>query len=171
MADDPFPGEPFGALIRRLPRYGKLALALGQDPTISRARRATVLAGAIYLISPIDLVPGLIPVLGQLDDLLVVFLALRAALNGLSPERRHAHLAEVGLAEADLATDVRALGSVTAWIGRRGIDLTTRVAGVGARGAARTTIAAGRAGRSIIGAGRRRLGRRPRDDVDGGHPS
>jgi uncharacterized membrane protein YkvA (DUF1232 family) len=164
MADDPFPSEPFGALVRRMPRYGKLALALGTDPTISRARRATVLAGAIYLFSPIDLVPGLIPILGQLDDLLVVFLALRTALAGLSPERRRAHLAAVGLADDDLATDLRTLGSVTGWVGRRGVALGTRVVGAGARGAARTTLAVGRAGRSAIAAGRERLGRRRRRD-------
>ena len=30
MADiDPFPGDAFGALVRRMPRYGRLALALG----------------------------------------------------------------------------------------------------------------------------------------------
>ena len=79
---DPFPREPFGAFIRRMPRYGKLAIALGRDPAVSRARRAVVLAGAAYLISPVDLVPGLIPVLGQLDDLLVVLLAMRVALAG-----------------------------------------------------------------------------------------
>jgi uncharacterized membrane protein YkvA (DUF1232 family) len=166
VADDPFPSEPFGALVRRMPRYGRLALALGSDPTISRARRATVLAGAIYLVSPIDLVPGLIPILGQLDDLLVIFLALRTALAGLSPERRRAHLAEVGLAEEDLATDIRTLGSVTGWVGRRGVALGTRVVTVGARGAARTTLAVGRAGRRAIGAGRERLGRRRRGDAE-----
>lgn len=156
---DPFPSEAFGALVRRMPRYAKLALALGRDPHVSRARRAVVVAGAAYLISPVDLVPGIIPVLGQLDDILVVLLALRVALEGLSTERRRAHLAAVGMAEADLGSDVRALGTMTAWMGRRGVAVGTRVATVGARGAARATIAIGRAGRAAIGAGRRRLAR------------
>ncbi len=161
MADDPFPGEAFGALVRRLPRYGRLALALGRDPTIARARRAAVLAGAAYLISPIDLVPGIVPVLGQLDDLLVVLLALKVALDGLDPERRRRHLATVGLDEADLTRDVRTVGSTTAWIGRRGVRLGVRVTTAGARAAARATVAVGQAGRKVIGAGvdagRRRL--------------
>ena len=157
MADDPFPGDAFGALVRRMPRYGRLALALGRDPTIAKARRAAVLAGAVYLISPVDLVPGIVPVLGQLDDLLVVLLALKVALGGLEPNRRRRHLAAVGLDEGDLTADVRTVGSTTAWIGRRGVRLGARVATVGARTAGRATVAAGRAGRSALEAGARRL--------------
>jgi uncharacterized membrane protein YkvA (DUF1232 family) len=160
MADDPFPGEAFGAFVRRMPRYAKLAFALGRDPTIARARRAAVLGGAVYLVSPIDLVPGIVPVLGQLDDLLVVMLALKVALNGLEPERRRRHLATVGLDETDLATDVRALGTTTAWLGRRGMRLGARAATAGARAAGRATLAVGRAGRTAIGTGRRRLAAR-----------
>ena len=160
MADDPFPSEAFGGLVRRMPRYGRLALALGRDPTIAKARRAAVLAGAVYLISPVDLVPGIVPVLGQLDDLLVVLLALKVALGGLEPTRRRRHLAAVGLAEDDLAADVRTVGSTTAWIGRRGVRLGVRATTVGARAAGRATLAAATAGRSVLGAGSRRLPRR-----------
>mgnify|MGYP003520209849 CR=1 FL=1 len=42
MADDPFPHEAFGALIRRVPSYGRLAWRLGRDPLLSRARRAAL---------------------------------------------------------------------------------------------------------------------------------
>jgi uncharacterized membrane protein YkvA (DUF1232 family) len=157
MAADPFPREAFGGLVKRIPRYGRLAIALGRDPTIAKARRAAVLAGAAYLVSPIDLVPGIVPVLGQLDDLLVVLLALKVALGGLEPTRRRRHLAAVGLAEDDLATDVRTVGSTTAWVGRRAVRLGARAATVGARAAGRATLAAGRAGQSALGAGRRRL--------------
>lgn len=50
---------------RRVPRRSKLALWL----TLG------------YLASPLDLVPDFIPVVGQLDDALVVGLALRYALR------------------------------------------------------------------------------------------
>lgn len=167
--DDPFPREPFAALVRRMPRYGKLALALGRDPAVGRARRAVVVAGAAYLLSPIDLVPGLIPILGQLDDLLVLFLAMRIALAGLSPERRRTHLAAAGIEEADFGADLRTLGVTTAWVGRRGVHVAARAATVGARAATvgartagRATIAVERAGRSALVAARRRLDRRRR---------
>ena len=61
------------ALVRRLPGYGRLAWRLARDPRLSRRRRTAVAAAAAYLISPIDLVPGIIPVAGQLDDAAVAW--------------------------------------------------------------------------------------------------
>jgi uncharacterized membrane protein YkvA (DUF1232 family) len=54
---------------RRVPRRSKVPLAL--------------LAG--YLISPIDLVPDFIPVAGQLDDAILVALALRSVTRAAGP--------------------------------------------------------------------------------------
>lgn len=152
--EDPFPREAFGALIRRIPAYGRLAWRLGRDPLVSRARRAAVIGAAGYLASPIDLVPGLIPVLGQLDDIAVVLAALRLALNGLDPARRQAHLAAVGLSDMDFATDLRAVGSTAAWIGRAGVRTGRRALGSGLRAAVRGSRVVGR----MIG--RTRAGRR-----------
>lgn len=141
------------ALIRRMPAYGRLAWRLGRDPLVSKARRAAVLGGAAYLASPIDLVPGFVPVLGQLDDIAVVLATLRIALDGLSPARRAAHLEAVGVADADLTTDLRTLGATGAWVGRAGLRATGRAARVGLRIASRGARAAGgvatRAGRSV----------------------
>ncbi len=54
---------------------------LARDPRVSRGRRFTPAGIAVvYLASPIDLVPDWIPVLGQLDDLLVVAWAARRLL-------------------------------------------------------------------------------------------
>ena len=156
---DPFPKERFGALLRRLPAYGRLAWRLGRDPLLSRTRRAAVLGGAAYLVSPIDLVPGFIPVLGQLDDIAVVLATLRVALDGLSPARREVHLSAVGLSDADLATDLRAVGSTTAWIGRAGVRTGRRVAITGVRIVSRGTR---RIGGSAIRGAESLATRRPR---------
>jgi uncharacterized membrane protein YkvA (DUF1232 family) len=153
MTDDPFPSEAFATLLRRLPRYARLAWALGRDPAVGRARRAAVIAGAGYLLSPIDLVPGIIPVLGQLDDLIVILTALRLALDGLQADRRRAHLASVGLADDDLATDLRTTAAVGAWVVRRAARVGARVGLAGARllgrGAVRLGRGAGQAGRGV----------------------
>lgn len=132
---DPFPRDRFAALLRRLPRYARLAWRLGRSERLTGARRAALLAGAAYLASPIDLVPGIIPVAGQLDDAAAVLLALKVALGGLPAGERRAELDSVGLEEADLSADLRTIGATYAWLGRRGGRLAWR----GTRAAARTT--------------------------------
>jgi uncharacterized membrane protein YkvA (DUF1232 family) len=144
-----FPREEFSALVRRLPRYGRLAWALARDPRLSRVRRAAVLAAAGYVISPIDVVPGIIPVLGQLDDLFVALTAIRLALDGLKPEWRAERLLAAGLAPNDLEDDLRATRRIAGWLGRSGLKVGHRAA----TGALRT----GRDVSSRLLAGGRRL--------------
>ena len=145
---DPFPTDRFGALLRRMPRYGRLAWRLGRSERVSGPRRAALLAAAAYLVSPIDLVPGIIPVAGQLDDAAAVLLALRVALAGMPSDERRAALAGVGLADDDLGRDLRTIGATYAWLGRRGAAL-----------AARTARAVGRFSGQVAGAARDRIRR------------
>jgi uncharacterized membrane protein YkvA (DUF1232 family) len=126
--DKAFPRDEFGALVRRMPSYARLAWALARDPRLSRARRAAVLAAAAYVISPIDFVPGIIPVAGQLDDLLIALGAIRLALDGLKPEFRAERLAAAGMTQADLDADLRATGAIAGWMARAGLRTGRRVA-------------------------------------------
>lgn len=137
-ADD-FPMEAFGAMVRRMPSYARLAWALARDPRLSRARRAAVLAGAAYVLSPIDFVPGIIPVVGQLDDMLIALGAIRLALNGLKPEFRAQRLAAAGLAQADLDADLRTTGAIAGWLARSTFRVSVRV-GRGALDVARRLV-------------------------------
>ena len=136
MTSDPFPREAFGALVHRLPAYARLAWRLGRDPLLSKTRRAAVLAAAGYVASPIDLLPGVIPVLGQLDDIAVALAALKLALRGLDPARRDEHLRTVGLADDDLMTDLRTLRATAGWIVRRGAGASGRLLTASARASA-----------------------------------
>jgi uncharacterized membrane protein YkvA (DUF1232 family) len=43
---------------------------------------------ALYLVSPVDLLPDFIPLLGLVDDLVLIPLAIRALLNRLPPNVR-----------------------------------------------------------------------------------
>lgn len=124
----PFPRGPVLALVRRLPAYARLIWALSRDERIPAARRAALLGAGAYLVSPIDLVPGIIPVVGQLDDVLIVLAALRLALSGLTDAQREEHLRLAGLAEADLAADVAALEDATRWLIVHGLRAGRRVA-------------------------------------------
>jgi uncharacterized membrane protein YkvA (DUF1232 family) len=130
---DPFPRDRFVALLKRLPRYARLAWQLGRDDRLSRARRGALLAGAAYLASPIDLVPGIVPVAGQLDDAAAILLALKLALGGLPPADRSAALSAAGLDAGDLEADLGTVGALYAWLARQGARLAWR----GARAVAR----------------------------------
>jgi uncharacterized membrane protein YkvA (DUF1232 family) len=145
-AADTFPREEFATLIRRLPAYARLSWALARHPHLSRARRAAVLAGTAYVISPIDLVPGIIPVVGQLDDLLIALGVIKLALNGLKPELRLDVLMTAGLTEDDIGTDARTSAGIAAWLGRTTVRLGVRI----------TRDAAG-LGREALGVGLRRI--------------
>ena len=164
---DAFPRERLGAMLRRTPSYARLGWRLGKDPMLSKARRVAVVAAAGYLVSPIDLVPGFIPVLGQLDDLAFALAALRLALDGRHPDRRRMHLEAVGLEDAHLAEDIRTVGASVAWIARRSLRLTGRLlrsgahlAEGGAEIALRTTASAAGSARHAAGRGLGRIGRR-----------
>jgi uncharacterized membrane protein YkvA (DUF1232 family) len=142
MAADPFPTARFAALVRRLPAYGRLAWRLGRDPRLSGGRRAAVLGAAAYLASPLDLVPGIIPFAGQLDDAAVTLLGLRFALRGLPAAEQAAHLSAAGLAARDIDDDLVTVGAGAAWLTRRGASLAAR----GGRAVGRAAWRAARSG-------------------------
>jgi uncharacterized membrane protein YkvA (DUF1232 family) len=154
QASDPeaFPTARFAELIRRLPRYLRLAWGLAGEPSMPRSRRAGVVAAAVYLASPVDLIPGVIPVVGQLDDVAIAVLALRAALRAVDEPTRLRILADASMTQDDLDRDVETAGLAALWLGRQGVHLTRRLAGL----AAAAALAAARAGgRAASGAARR----------------
>jgi uncharacterized membrane protein YkvA (DUF1232 family) len=51
------------------------------DPRVPRRRKVLLVALLGYLAMPLDLVPDFIPVAGQLDDLIIVAVVLRAVLR------------------------------------------------------------------------------------------
>lgn len=70
----------------RLLKNEVIALGLAaRDPRTPRAAKLVVLAIVAYALSPIDLIPDFIPVLGYLDELILLPLAIRFALR-LIPE-------------------------------------------------------------------------------------
>ncbi|TDB74145.1 YkvA family protein [Micromonospora sp. KC723] len=52
---------------------------LRADPRVPRRARVAVVLAGLWLASPIDLIPEFLPVVGPLDDIVVVALALRYA--------------------------------------------------------------------------------------------
>jgi uncharacterized membrane protein YkvA (DUF1232 family) len=73
------PPGPLRELARFIPDCVTTVRRLRGDPRVpGRAKVALALAG-LWLLSPIDLIPEFLPVIGPLDDVVVVALALRYA--------------------------------------------------------------------------------------------
>jgi len=62
-----------------LPACATTVNRLRRDPRVPRSAKVAVLIAGIWVVSPIDLIPEFLPVIGPLDDVVVVALALRYA--------------------------------------------------------------------------------------------
>ena len=85
----------FMPIASRAPLYARLMLALLVDERTPAARKALLAGAAGYLLIGRDLIPDDIPILGGLDDLVVVVLAVDLFLDGVPDEllRREARRA------------------------------------------------------------------------------
>ncbi len=63
------------------PRLIKLLVRLMRDPRVQPRSKAVLLLTVGYLVSPIDVIPDMVPGVGQLDDLIIVAFALDHLLN------------------------------------------------------------------------------------------
>jgi uncharacterized membrane protein YkvA (DUF1232 family) len=70
------------ALARFIPDCVVMVSRLARDQRISRPRRALLWLVLAYLSFPFDLVPDFLPVAGQLDDAVILGLALRLLVRG-----------------------------------------------------------------------------------------
>ncbi len=59
-----------------LPNLIRLLFDLLKDPRVPRRTKLVVGAAAVYVVSPIDLIPEFIPVVGLADDFLLVAFAI-----------------------------------------------------------------------------------------------
>jgi len=90
----------------RTPSYTRLIWELVRDERTPGARKA-LLAGALgYLVLGRDLIPDDIPIIGGLDDLVVVVLAVDLFLEGVPSEVLHEKLDMLGIDRASFERDM-----------------------------------------------------------------
>lgn len=73
-------------LARFLPACVTMIRRLRKDPRVPTSAKVAVLVALVWVISPIDLIPEFLPVIGPLDDVVVVVLALRYAARRIPRE-------------------------------------------------------------------------------------
>lgn len=79
--------ELAGITLRLVPDVARLVRRLLADRAIPLDARLGLLLAAGWILSPIDLIPEFIPVLGPLDDIVVAVLALRWAVRRAGRQR------------------------------------------------------------------------------------
>lgn len=73
-------------LARLLPDLAALLRGLLRDPRVPRGSKILVALAIAWVVSPIDLLPEFLPVIGPLDDVIVVALVLRHLVKRAGPE-------------------------------------------------------------------------------------
>jgi uncharacterized membrane protein YkvA (DUF1232 family) len=81
--------------LRHLPHFVQLYWRLLRDPRVSAWPKALLLLGILYVLSPIDIIPDVIPFIGEVDDLLLLILACRLFMYLCPPEVVRDHVRRI----------------------------------------------------------------------------
>ena len=103
-------------LVLLLPHLAGLIARLGNDARVPRRTKAILGGVAVYLVSPIDLIPDFIPLLGYLDDAILVAIVLDGLLNHVD---RRILLEHWPGDPASLERAARLAARLAAWVPRR----------------------------------------------------
>jgi uncharacterized membrane protein YkvA (DUF1232 family) len=97
----------------RVPAYARLVWSLAADERTPASRKA-LLGGAVgYLLLGRDLIPDDIPIVGGLDDLVVVALAIDMFLEGVPQELLDEKLTALGIDKVAFERDVAQIRRLT----------------------------------------------------------
>lgn len=77
------PNEILRELVLIVPHLALLLTRLLADPRVAFRRKLVAAAAVAYLVSPIDLIPDMIPVIGQADDVIFLAFAVHHLLEGV----------------------------------------------------------------------------------------
>ena len=143
----------FLPLAGRAPRYSRLVLSLVVDDRMPAARKA-LLAGALgYLVLGRDILPDDVPILGGLDDLVVVVLAVDLFLDGVPRDLLDEKLDELGIERGAFDRDMSQIRRLTPGPVRRAVRRLPRMVEVAGQAVERAGI--GRMVRTFLEDGER----------------
>ena len=103
----------FLPIASRVPMYTRLVTALVMDDRMPMNRKALLAGAAGYLVLGRDLIPDDVPIIGGLDDLVVVVLAVELFLDGVPDDLLNEKLGELGIERAAFDRDVAQVRRLT----------------------------------------------------------
>jgi uncharacterized membrane protein YkvA (DUF1232 family) len=74
------------SLVSDIPNFARLLWGLARDPRVSKTDKALVVGVLVYAAVPEDMIPDWIPGLGEVEDLLLIALALSRLLSNAGEE-------------------------------------------------------------------------------------
>jgi len=80
------PRELIKDAVLMMPNIVKLVGRLLKDPRVPRRAKITLGLAAAYIMSPIDLIPEVIPVVGWADDIILMMFAIDSLIDRAGPE-------------------------------------------------------------------------------------
>ena len=122
----------FLPIASRVPMYGRLITSLVMDQRMPAGRKALLAGAAGYLVLGRDLIPDSVPIIGGLDDLVVIVLATELFLDGVPDDLLNEKLDGLGIDRAEFDRDVAQIRRLTPGPVRRTIRrVPALVGGVG----------------------------------------
>jgi uncharacterized membrane protein YkvA (DUF1232 family) len=103
----------FLPIATRIPTYARLVTALVLDDRMPSSRKALLAGAAGYLVVGRDLIPDYVPVIGGIDDLVVVVLAVDLFLEGVPDDLLDEKLDDLGIDRADFDRDMAQVRRLT----------------------------------------------------------
>jgi len=103
----------FLPIASRVPMYTRLITSLVVDDRMPMNRKALLAGAAGYLVLGRDLIPDDWPIIGGLDDLVVVVLAAELFLDGVPDDLLDEKLADLGIERAEFDRDVAQVRRLT----------------------------------------------------------
>ena len=103
----------FLPLASRFPMYARLVTALVLDERMPANRKALLAGAAGYLVLGRDLIPDDMPIIGGLDDLVVVVLAVDLFLDGVPDDLLDEKLDELGIDRVAFDRDIAQIRRLT----------------------------------------------------------
>jgi len=109
-------------MIQRIRKWARLArrdvyavYRAARDPRVPWYAKVLAFCVAGYALSPIDLIPDFVPVLGYMDDLIIVPLGILIVLKLIPPEIIAEHRASAAAAQGRPVSHTAAIVIVVVW--------------------------------------------------------